>query len=293
MIFWYGSYTSFNKDWLSNYTPLATPVKVRFGNNRTKEALGKGDINFKIEKDKQFKIGNVYFVPGITKNLLSIEQATESGAQIKYTLPNGEQIKYNCNRSEGGLYPIQYIPTRQKIEEHIAKSESNIEQTILCHHWLRHLNVQAIETLQSNNMVSGLSKECFSKIDLCEGCLLGKMPQHPFPIRHNKYQNPLQFVHNDICGPFPTKSITRSHYFISFVDDYTRFTLITFLKTKDQAIQAFKNYIQLVENITRRSIKQLQTDGWHEYCSSAFRNYTKPMDFSIAFQHLILHSKME
>ena len=85
---------------------LATPVKVRFGNNGTKEALGKGEISFKIAKDKQFKLGNVYFVPGITKKLLSVGQATESGAtiefkrnyaEIKYTLPNGEQIKYNCN----------------------------------------------------------------------------------------------------------------------------------------------------------------------------------------------------
>ena len=260
-----------NKDWLSNYTPLATSVKVRFGNNGTKEALGKGEISFKIAKDKQFKIGNVYFVPGITKNLLSVGQATESGAtiefkrnyaQIKYTLPNGEQIKYNCNRSDGGLYPIEYIPTQQKMEAHSAKCESNIEQTILWHHRLGHLNVQAIKTLQLNNMVSGLPKECFSKFEFCEGCLLGKMPQHPFPIRHSKCQNPLQLVYSDICGPFPTKSITGSHYFISFVDDYTRFTVITFLKTKDQALQAFKNYTRLAEKEYNTKIHSTTTDGW-------------------------------
>ena len=119
-------------------------------------------------------------------------------------------------------------------------------------------------------MVSGLSKECFSKIDLCEGCLLGKMPQHPFPIQHSKCQNPLQLVHNDICGPSPTKSITGSHYFISFVDDYSHFKVVTFLETKVQATWAFKNDIRLRENIIQRSIQQLQTNGGCEYCSRAF-----------------------
>ena len=65
-----------NKDWLSDYVPLETPVKVRFGNNGTKKALEKATISFIIVEYKQFKIGNVYFVFGITKNLLSVGKGT-------------------------------------------------------------------------------------------------------------------------------------------------------------------------------------------------------------------------
>ena len=268
-----------NKDWLSNYNSLQTPITVRFGNNGVKQALGKGEISFKLQADNIFSIGNVYYVPGITKNLLSVGQAIENGAsiefkrdyaQIKYMLPNGQEIKHNCQRLEKGLYPIQCTPIKQHIETNYVEK---IDHNILWHHRLGHTNIQTIKTLQSNNMVIGLPKEHFSAIELCEGCIFGKMSQHPFPIRQSKSEYLLQLVHSDICGPFPTTSITGSKYFISFIDDYSSFTVLTFLKSKNQALQAFKNYVTLAENITKETVQQLQTDGGGEYNSNAFKEY--------------------
>ena len=201
-------------------------MSVRFGNNGIKQALGKGEISFQLKADHLFTIGNVYYVPGIIKNLLSVGQATKNGvsiefhkdyAHIKYTLPNGQEIKHNCQRFEKGLYPIHYVP--QNIEANTASTTEKLDHNMLWHYRLGHTNLQAIKTLQSNNMVIGLLKERFTTIDLCEGCLFGKMPQHPFPIRQSKSKSLLQLVHNDICGPFPTKSITGSKYFISFIGD--------------------------------------------------------------------------
>ena len=70
-----------NKDWLSDYVPLETPVKVRFGNNGTKKALEKATISFIIVEYKQFKIGNFYFIPGLTMKMLFVGQATENSPQ--------------------------------------------------------------------------------------------------------------------------------------------------------------------------------------------------------------------
>ena len=69
-----------NKAWLSNYSLLQTPVTVHFGNNGIKQALGKGEVSFRLQTDNIFTIANVYYVPGITKNILSVGQATETGA---------------------------------------------------------------------------------------------------------------------------------------------------------------------------------------------------------------------
>ena len=125
-------------------------------------------------------------------------------------------------------------------------------------------------------MVIGLPKEQFTTyVDLCEGCLLGKMHHHSFPLRQSRSLFPLQLVHSDMCGPFPTPSITGSHHFISFIDDYSKFIVITFLKTKNPALQAHKNYITLAENITQNKIQFLQIDGGGEYNLNAFMDFCK------------------
>ena len=124
-------------------------------------------------------------------------------------------------------------------------------------------------------MALGLPKAHLTNLKICEGCILGKMPQHPFPRRQTTSSQPLQLVHSDLCGPFPTKSISGSVYFISFIDDYSKFTVITFLKTKNQALSAFKNYLHLAENLTNHKLKSLQTDGGGEYHSTEFINFCK------------------
>ena len=274
-----------NKQSIRNYNSLPVPIPVVFGNNGSLNALGKGDVSFLLQDNQILTVDNVYFVPGITKNLLSVSQATKNGtsikfeetyAQIKHKSPNGQKIKYICRRLDKGLYRIPCPPTHVDIEALYASTKENHDLSILWHHRLAHINLQAIKTLQSKNMVIGLPKEQFTtSLDLCEGCLLGKMPHHSFPLRQSRSRFPLQLVHSDLCGPFPTPSITGSHYFISFIDDYSRFTVITFLKTKNQALQALKNYLTLAENITKSKIQFLQTDGGGEYNSNALMDFCK------------------
>ena len=78
-------------------------------------------------------------------------------------------------------------------------------------------------------MALGLPEAHLKNLKIYGGFILGKMPQHPFPQ---------VLVHNDLCGPFPTNSISGSIYFIGFIDVCNKFTVITFLKTKDRALYA-------------------------------------------------------
>ena len=129
--------------------------------------------------------------------------------------------------------------------------------------------------MQLHNMALGLPKTQLTNLKICEGCILGKMPQHTFPLRQTTSSHPLQLVHSDLCGPFPTKSISGSVYFISFIDDYSKFTVITFLKAKNQALSAFRNYLSLAENLTNQKLQSLQTDGGGEYHSKDFISFCK------------------
>jgi hypothetical protein len=55
-----------------------------------------------------------------------------------------------------------------------------------------------------------------------------------------------------------TRGVKR--YFITFIDDYSRFTYVYLLRTKDEAFGKFKEFKKMVENQKKRQIKVLRSD---------------------------------
>src|SRR5258708_21336173 len=80
-------------------------------------------------------------------------------------------------------------------------------------------------------------------------------------------------VFSDVCGPMETSTVEGFCYFITFTDDYSRFTHVGFCKTKDNALAAFKTWKARVEKETGKSLKILCTDGGGEYTSAAFSSF--------------------
>ena len=100
---------------LHNYKTLPQALEVRFGDNGTKAAIGNGEVHLSINQTRRMIIPNVHYVLGITKNLLSVSEATTNGtiiefhsncAIIKHKLPNGEMLITSCPKL-GHLYPLQ------------------------------------------------------------------------------------------------------------------------------------------------------------------------------------------
>jgi hypothetical protein len=126
---------------------------VRFGNNGTKPAIGKGKITFELFGGRHVTITRVFYVPSITKNLLSISQATINGAIIvfhsnhaiiKHKNVNGELIR-TCFKWEGGLYLLKCIPWHESHTTLIHDKVSN--HTLLWHSRMGHMNLDALKTL--------------------------------------------------------------------------------------------------------------------------------------------------
>jgi transposase InsO family protein len=62
-------------------------------------------------------------------------------------------------------------------------------------------------------------------------------------------------------------------YFITFIDDYSRFTYVYLLRTKDEAFGKFKEFKKMVENQKERQIKVLRSDRGGEYFSKEFSTF--------------------
>ena len=76
--------------------------------------------------------------------------------------------------------------------------------------------------------------------EVCEGCLLGKQFKKSFPKESSsRAQKPLELIHTDVCGPIKLRSLSKSNYFLLFIDDFSSKTWVYFLKEKLEVFEIF------------------------------------------------------
>nr|GEY82273.1 retrovirus-related Pol polyprotein from transposon TNT 1-94 [Tanacetum cinerariifolium] len=115
-----------------------------------------------------------------------------------------------------------------------------------------HLNFGDLNLLSYKGMVKGLDHIDHPN-QVCEGCLFGKHARSSFPkVATSRAMEPLQLIHTDLCGPITPSSHGKNHYFILFIDDFSRKTWVYFLKEKSQAFEAFKTFKAMVEKEKER-----------------------------------------
>ncbi len=111
--------------------------------------------------------------------------------------------------------------------------------------------------------------------DVCEACVQGKQHRMPYPKKSsNKATELFETVHSDVCGPMNVKSFGKSQYFVTFIDEYSRYMQVYFLKSKDEVLEKFKQYVSQAEKLGKR-VKNLRSDNGGEYCSKVFDDYLK------------------
>ena len=120
-----------------------------------------------------------------------------------------------------------------------------------------------------------MKEEVKSKDTHCEACTLDKMQKTSCPkLSLHRADKPLELVHSDLCGPMQVESIGGSRYMLTFIDDYSRYTKVYFLKKKSEVVSKFKDYTSLMENMTgnqlkrlsiRNTVKAFRTDNGGEY----------------------------
>nr|GFC14911.1 hypothetical protein [Tanacetum cinerariifolium] len=125
----------------------------------------------------------------------------------------------------------------------LAKAASSLSW--LWHQRLSHLNFATINNLVKNNLVQGLLKMKFEKDHLCSACEQGKIHRKHHKSRTAFASNkPLYLLHMDLCGPMCVQSINGKRYVLIVVDDYSRYTLVFFLHSKDEASEVIISFIK-------------------------------------------------
>jgi len=60
------------------------------------------------------------------------------------------------------------------------------------------------------------------KLEFCEHCVIGKKTKVKFGIAIHYTKEILDYIHTNVWGPAKTTSLKGIHYFISFIDDFSR-----------------------------------------------------------------------
>ena len=106
-------------------------------------------------------------------------------------------------------------------------------------------------------MVEGLLPIKISS-GICKGCIVDKHLEHKFDRGEaSRATSILGLIHFDISGPMPTTYMSGSRYVLTFIDDFSRFTWVFFLKKKYEVLERFTEFKASVENASGRKIKSL------------------------------------
>ncbi|XP_059625117.1 RNA polymerase sigma factor sigA isoform X1 [Cornus florida] len=108
----------------------------------------------------------------------------------------------------------------------------------------------------------------------CEVCQLSKHHHVSFKSRvNNRVSSPFHLVHLDVWGPIKHSSINKFHYFVTFVDDYSRLTWLFMMKDRSELLLIFQKFRKEIKTQFGCPIRILRSDNAKEYSSTPFDTY--------------------
>nr|GEW96783.1 hypothetical protein [Tanacetum cinerariifolium] len=114
----------------------------------------------------------------------------------------------------------------------------------------------------------------YHKEHLCPSCEQGKSKRasHPPKLIPNSRQR-LHLLHMDLCGPMRIASINGKRYVLVIVDDYSRYTCVHFLRSKDEAPKVIKTFLKRINVLLQSLVIIIRIDNGKEFKNHVLKEY--------------------
>jgi hypothetical protein len=122
---------------------------------------------------------------------------------------------------------------------------NDLSPTYMWHCCLGHISENHMKKLHCDGLLTSFD---FESYETCEVCLLGKMTKACFMGLHERALYLLELIDTDVCGPMSMTARGGFQYFISFIDDYSRYGYLYLMKHKSKSLEKFKEFQNEVEN---------------------------------------------
>ncbi|GKA92954.1 retrovirus-related pol polyprotein from transposon TNT 1-94 [Tanacetum coccineum] len=132
------------------------------------------------------------------------------------------------------------------------------------------------ESLKAQELFRGLPRLKYEKDHLCSACQLGKSKKYSHkPKSENTIMEVLHTLHMDLCGPIRVQSINGKKYILVIVDDYSRFTWVKFLRSKDETPEFVINFLKQIQVGLNKTVRYIRTDNGIEFVNQVMSKYYK------------------
>nr|GFC08400.1 integrase, catalytic region, zinc finger, CCHC-type, peptidase aspartic, catalytic [Tanacetum cinerariifolium] len=120
--------------------------------------------------------------------------------------------------------------------------------------------------------VEGLGHNLFSVGQF--SCAMGKSTKKRHkPKSEDTNQEKLYLLHMDLCGPMRVESVNGKKYILVIVDDYSRFTWVKFLRSKDETPMFIIKFLKMIQVRLNVPVRRILTDNGIEFVNQTLRDY--------------------
>nr|GFA27936.1 retrovirus-related Pol polyprotein from transposon TNT 1-94 [Tanacetum cinerariifolium] len=195
---------------------------------------------------KNVMISRVYYVKGLGHNLFSIGQFCDSNLEVAFRqhtcfIHNLKGVDLLTGSRGNNLYTLS-LRDMMASSPICILSKASKTKSWLWHGCLSYLNFGTINHVARHGLVRGLPKLKFKKDHLCSACAMGKSKKKPHkPKSEDTNQEKNYLLHMDLCGPIRVSSVNGKKYILIIVNDYSRFTWVNCLRSKDEALDFIIN----------------------------------------------------
>ncbi|GKE05595.1 putative ribonuclease H-like domain-containing protein [Tanacetum coccineum] len=161
------------------------------------------------------------------------------------------------------------------------------DESNLWHRRLGYVNFKTINKLVRGNFVRGLPTKLFEINQTCVACQKGKQHRASCKTKtDSSISQPLQMLHMDLFGPTFVKSLMKKMYCLVVTDDFSRFSWVFFLATKDETSEILKTFITGIENLIDLRVKVIRCDNGTEFKNRVMNQFCEmkgiKREFSVA-----------
>ncbi|GKA83260.1 putative ribonuclease H-like domain-containing protein [Tanacetum coccineum] len=287
------SHMTGNKAYLSDYEDYNGGF-VAFGSDPKRGKItGKGKI-----RTANLDFDDVYFVDELKFNLFFVSQMCDKKNSVLFTeteclilspsfkLLDESQVVLRAPRKDD-VYSLDLKNIVPSGGITCLYANATADESKLWHRRLGHVNFKNINKLVKGHLVRGLPSKVFVNDHTCVACKKGK--QHKASCKAKLVRiirKPLELLHMDLFGPVSVESINKKRYCLVVTDDFSRFSWVFFLATKDETSKILCKFIIGLENQLNHNVKIIRCDNGTEFKNHDMNEFCAKkgikMEFSVA-----------
>ncbi|KAL8157708.1 hypothetical protein AgCh_002420 [Apium graveolens] len=249
-----------------------TGLSITFGDDNKGFTMGYGLIS-----KENVIIDEFALVDGLKHNLLTISQLCDRGNTVSF---NSEACIVTSKKDnkvvltgvrKGNVYLADFSSTDAESITYLF-SKTSVVESWLYNKKLSHLNFKTMNDLVKKDIVRGMPLVEFIGDGLCDACQKGKKKKVSFSKKlESAIDEPLQLLHMELFGPVNVLSISRKRYCLVIVDDFSKFSWVYFLGSKDEASEIIINHIKQVNNHPDFKVRNIRSDNGTEFKNSTMK----------------------